>query len=66
MGLRYYIGRSTAREFYAKPNSKGRNIMDKDMSDTVTWDDLQNILALKPKMYQLWFRKQGADHCGTG
>ena len=40
--------------------------MDKETFDTVTWEDLRDTLALKPKMYQLWFGKQGSDHCGTG
>ena len=61
-GLRYFIGKATAREFYATRNSKGHNIMDKETFDTVTWEDLRDTLALKPKMYQLWFGKQGSDH----
>ena len=65
-GLRYFIGKATAREFYATPNSKGHNIMDTEVFDTVAWEDLRDTLALKPKMYQLWFGKQGSDHCGTG
>ena len=40
--------------------------MNKGTFDTVTWEDLQNTLALKPKMHQLWFGKQGSDHCGKG
>ena len=34
--------------------------------NTMAWEDLRNTLACKPKMYQLWFNKQGSDHCGTG
>ena len=41
-----------AQEFHAKPNSKGKNIMDKDTFDVVTWEDLRVTLALKPKMHQ--------------
>ena len=40
--------------------------MDNEMFHMVTWDDIQDTLALKPKMYQLWFAKQGSDHCRTG
>ena len=65
-GLRYFIGKATAQEFYAKRNSKGHSIMDNETFDTVTWEDLHDTLVLKPKMYQLWFGKQGSDHCGTG
>ena len=35
------------------------------MFDTMTWEDLHNTLARKPKVYQLWLYKQGSDHCGT-
>ena len=64
--MRYYIGKATSQEFYATPNSRGKKIMDKKTFDTVTWGDIRDTLALKPKMYQLWFGKQGSDHCGTG
>ena len=40
--------------------------MDKETFDTVTWEDLHDTLALKPKVYQLYIGKQGSDHCGTG
>ena len=65
-GLRYFIGKAMAQEFYAKRNSKGHNITDKKIFNTVSWEDLRDTLALKPKIYQLWFGKQGSDHCGTG
>ena len=60
MGLRYHIGKARARTFYIE-----RDIMDAPTFDSVTWEDLRDTLALKPKMYQLWFSKQGSDHCGT-
>ena len=59
-GLRYYIGKATAREFYTTSNN-----MDTATFDTVNWDDLRSTLALKSEMYQLWFGKQGLDNCGT-
>ena len=65
-GLRYYIGKATAEEFYAKPNPKGQNIMDNETFKIVMREDLQDTLALKPKMNQLRFSKQGSDHCGMG
>ena len=53
-GLQYYIGKVTAREFYA-----AKNIMDMSTFDRVTWEDLCDTLARKPKKYQLWFDNQG-------
>ena len=58
-GLRYHIGKARARKFYIE-----RDIMDAPTFNSVTWEDLRDTLALKPKMYQLWFSKQGLDHCG--
>ena len=55
--LQYYIRKVTAREFYA-----AKNIMDTSTFDTVTWEDLQDTLACKPKIYQLWLGKQVLDH----
>ena len=51
-GLRYYIGKATAQDFYAKTNN-----MDKATLDMVTGEDLRDTLALKLKMYQLWCGK---------
>ena len=36
--------------------------MDRMTFDSVNWEDLRDILALRPKIYQLWFGEQ----CGTG
>ena len=52
-GLGYYIGKATARAFYGETNSNGQNIMGKETFDTVTWEDIQDTLALKLNMYQL-------------
>jgi hypothetical protein len=40
--------------------------MGPDVFDSVTWDDVRTSIDAKPKMYQLWYAKQGNNHCGTG
>ena len=59
--LRYYIRKAMAREFYTE-----KNIVDTSTYNTVTWEDICDTLARKPKMYQLWFGKQGLNHCRMG
>ena len=34
--------------------------------DRVCWPDLKRTLDTKPRMYQLWYAKQGSGYCGTG
>ena len=40
--------------------------MDPETFDSVNWEDLHKMLQKKPKMYQMWFRKQGSGHYGRG
>ena len=51
----YFTGKENANELYAETE-----IMDPTTFDSVNWEDLCDTLALKPKMYQLWFGKQGS------
>ena len=60
-GRRHIIGKEQAKEFYAD-----QAIMDPKTFDPVNWEDLQDSLALRPKMYQLWLGKQCLGYCGTG
>ena len=59
--LRYHIGKTQARELYQK-----LRIMDGDTFDSVAWRDTECALKGKPRMYQVWYGKQGADACATG
>ena len=59
--LRFHIGRQTVKKLYAK-----LNLMDNDAFDSVAWDDIRSTLDKTPKMYQLWYSKQGYGYCGTG
>lgn len=59
--LRYHIGKANARRFYAD-----EKIMDNETFDSVTWEDLRNLLQRRPKMYQLWYGKQCSGFCGVG
>ena len=49
-GLWHFMGKEQAREFYREDK-----IMDSTTFDSVNWEDLWDTLALKPKIYQLWF-----------
>jgi len=59
--LRFHVGRAQARDFYAS-----EDVMTNATFDTVCWEDLHHTLEKKPKMYQLWYGKQGSGFCGTG
>eukprot|EP00984_Skeletonema_dohrnii_P028437 scaffold18417_cov79-Skeletonema_dohrnii-CCMP3373.AAC.5 len=59
--LRYHIGKANARRFYAD-----EKIMENEIFDSVTWEDLQNLLQRRPRMYQLWYGKQCSGFCGVG
>ena len=59
--LRYLIGKSRA-----KPLMTETGVMSADAFDLVQWDDLRRALDGKPRMYQLWYAKQGSGYCGTG
>lgn len=59
--LRYQIGKTKARQFYAD-----EKIMDSTTFDSICWEDLRSLLSKRPKMYQLWFAKQFSGFCGTG
>ena len=58
--LRFHIRRQSARKLYAE-----LNLMDNDTFDSVAWDDIRSTLDRTPKMYQLWYGKQGSGYCGT-
>ena len=53
-------GKDQTKEFYVH-----QEIMNPTTFDSVNWEDLQDILAIKPKIYQLWFGKQCSGYCGT-
>ena len=59
--LRFIIGKENAREFYT-----AKEIMDPTTFNRVNWHDLRDTLALKPKIFQLWFGKQGLGFCIMG
>ena len=59
--LRFYIGRQSTRKLYAE-----LNLMDNDTFDSVAWDDIRSTLDRTPKLYQLWYGKQGSGYCSTG
>ena len=59
--LRYLIGKSRA-----KPLMTETGVMSAEAFDLVQWDDLRRALDSKPRMYQLWYAKQGSGYCGTG
>ena len=33
--------------------------------DYMSWKDISQVLATKPRMYQLWYGKQCSGYCGT-
>jgi len=41
-------------------------VMTAEAFDLVQWDDIRSALEQKPRMYQLWYAKQGSGYCGTG
>ena len=47
-GVRYFVGKARAKEFY-----KVKNIMDPEMFDPLNWEDLHETLQTKPKIYHL-------------
>ena len=59
--LRFIIGKENAREFYT-----AKEIMDPTTFNRVNWHDLRDTLALKPKIFQLWFGKQGLGFYNGG
>ena len=59
-GLKRDIGRTQAREFY-----KRKNLLSEEVFDVVDWDAIELSLKGKPKMYNLWYGKQGSGWCGT-
>ena len=52
--LRHHIGRRSARKLYAD-----LNVMDHGTVDSVSWDDIRHTIDKIPKIYQLWYGKQG-------
>ena len=43
-----------------------RGIMNDETFDLVAWEAVRDALNKTPKLYNLWYRKQGNGHCGTG
>ena len=59
--LRYLIGKSRAKPLMTKTG-----VLSAEAFDLVRWDDFRRALDNKPRMYQLWYAKQGSGYCGTG
>ena len=58
--LHFHISRQAAKKLYAE-----LNLMDNDTFDSIAWDDIRSTLDNTPKMYQIWYGKQGYGYCGT-
>ena len=59
--LRFHVGKAQARQFCID-----ERLMEGREFDEVDWENLNDIIQCKPRMYQLWFGKQGSGYCGTG
>ena len=59
-GLKQDIGRQQAKEFYAK-----MEFLTPRVFNAVNWEALDLALKVKPKMYNLWYRKQCSGWCAT-
>ena len=59
--LRYLIGKSRAKPLMTKTG-----VLSAEAFDLLRLDDLRRALDSKPRMYQLWYAKQGSGYCGTG
>ena len=63
--IKQMVGRDAAREYYAsRPAQKGGTR--KEAFDTVTWDDVEEALKERSKMFKMWYAKQGSGYCGVG
>ena len=40
--------------------------MKKEVFDTVAWDDVEEALKGRSKMFKMWYTKQGSGYCGVG
>merc|ERR1711966_181777 len=63
--IKKMVERDAAREYYAsRPAQKGG--MRKEVFDTVAWDDVEEALKERSKMFKMWYAKQGSGYCGVG
>ena len=63
--IKQMVGRDAAREYYAsRPTQKGD--MKKEVFDTMAWDDVEETLKERSKMFKMRYAKQGWGYCGMG